>query len=137
MAMSSKNLEDGMILPRATPARSGTRHSISVTPRAVAQALASRTLVTAVGAWAGGAFFLLIGVLVIGLFYDFIWLSGRIGCVARPRSGRLARTLIVRDATCLRASHPPHRLPARILKSAASRHAPTHARVGAVGGFQP
>ena len=46
MPVSSKNLAAGMILPRATPARSGTRHSISVTPRAAAQALAWARLVT-------------------------------------------------------------------------------------------
>ena len=44
MAVSSKNLEAGMILPRATPARSGTTHSISVMPRRAAQARASATL---------------------------------------------------------------------------------------------
>ena len=53
MAVSSKNLAAGMILPRATPARSGTRHSISVTPRARAQALASATLVTG-AVWGSG-----------------------------------------------------------------------------------
>ena len=49
MAVSSKNFDAGMILPRATPARSGTRHSISVTPRAIDQARASATLVTTSG----------------------------------------------------------------------------------------
>ncbi len=62
MAVSSKNLAAGMILPRATPARSGTRHSISVTPLAAAQVLAS--LAVAIGAvfaaWNFG-FFLGIG----------------------------------------------------------------------------
>src|SRR5580704_9472474 len=49
MAVSSKNFADGMILPRATPARSGTRHSISVTPRAAAHFRAWATLVIGVG----------------------------------------------------------------------------------------
>ncbi len=60
MPVSSKNLEAGMILPRATPARSGTRHSISVTPRAAAQARASATVAIGVFGRAAGDFFLAI-----------------------------------------------------------------------------
>src|SRR5580658_9220453 len=46
MPVSSKNLAAGMILPRATPARSGTRHSISVTLRAAAHLRAWATSVS-------------------------------------------------------------------------------------------
>src|SRR5579863_5349894 len=65
MPVSSKNFAAGMILPRATPARSGTRHSISVTRRAAAQALASARLVTGAD-WGAGSFFFL-GMAWLGL----------------------------------------------------------------------
>src|SRR5471032_429233 len=58
MAVSSKNFDDGMILPRATPARSGTRHSISVTPRAPAQARAWARVVIGSRSWGRDFFFL-------------------------------------------------------------------------------
>ena len=58
MAVSSKNFEEGMILPRATPARSGTRHSISVMLRRAAQARAWVRLVILPGSAGAGFFFL-------------------------------------------------------------------------------
>ena len=79
MAVSSKNFDDGMILPRATPARSGTRHSISVMPRAAAHLRAWATL--AIGVVSAGA--------ALG-FLDIGW-SSWTGAAARrqPRQDAL------------------------------------------------
>ena len=87
MAPSSKNFDDGMILPRATPARSGTRHSISVTPRAAAQAPASARLVI------GGA----LGRLSVLFFLGHDGVSGCFGDVAEASAaGRPAwRGLVI------------------------------------------
>src|ERR1700761_7717787 len=84
MPVSSKNFEAGMILPRATPARSGTRHSISVMPRWAAQALASARLVTGWRSAERAAFFLDMGAFGHCEGEHAARGGGAIGCVFDP-----------------------------------------------------